>query len=105
MFGPARAPLLFFTRSGAAAPAVRVSDPGWRRPQSFGVGLSNVGDDLFGSSGDPSPPPTVLCCAVLADRTGPRVGVSGSSGAPAGFPWRCWLADETSVSTYRLGRA
>ena len=72
-------------------------------PQSFGVGLSNVGDDLFGSSGGPSPPPTVLCCA--AHRTGPRVGVSGSSGAPAGFPWRCWLADETSVSIYRLGRA
>jgi DNA-3-methyladenine glycosylase len=38
-------------------------------------------------------------------RTGPRVGVSGSGGDAALFPWRYWLADEPTVSDYRAVRA
>ncbi|HEY7723497.1 MAG TPA: DNA-3-methyladenine glycosylase [Pedococcus sp.] len=34
-------------------------------------------------------------------RTGPRVGVSGSGGDGAAYPWRFWLADEPTVSAYR----
>ncbi|WP_409483224.1 DNA-3-methyladenine glycosylase [Arsenicicoccus dermatophilus] len=34
-------------------------------------------------------------------RTGPRVGVSGPGGDGETYPWRFWLADEPSVSTYR----
>lgn len=33
--------------------------------------------------------------------SGPRVGVSGPGGDGAAFPWRYWLTDEPSVSTYR----
>jgi DNA-3-methyladenine glycosylase len=36
-------------------------------------------------------------------RTGPRVGVSGPGGDGARYPWRFWLADEPTVSTYRRG--
>lgn len=35
--------------------------------------------------------------------TGPRVGVSGEAGGPA-FPWRFWIADDPTVSSYRPGR-
>jgi DNA-3-methyladenine glycosylase len=37
-------------------------------------------------------------------RTGPRVGVSGAGGDARVFPWRLWLAGESSVSTYRPGK-
>jgi DNA-3-methyladenine glycosylase len=33
--------------------------------------------------------------------SGPRVGVSGSGGDPARFPWRYWLTGERTVSAYR----
>lgn len=36
-------------------------------------------------------------------RTGPRVGVSGPGGDGAHYPWRFWLAGESSVSPYRPG--
>jgi len=35
---------------------------------------------------------------VAAVRTGPRVGVAGDG---AGHPWRFWIEDERTVSTYR----
>jgi DNA-3-methyladenine glycosylase len=34
-------------------------------------------------------------------RSGPRVGVSGSGGEGAAYPWRFWLEGEASVSPYR----
>lgn len=34
-------------------------------------------------------------------RSGPRVGVAGEGGDGTAFPWRFWLADEPTVSTYR----
>ncbi len=35
--------------------------------------------------------------------SGPRVGVSGEAGG-AGFPWRFWLTDDPTVSSYRPGK-
>ena len=37
-------------------------------------------------------------------RSGPRVGVSGSGGDAAAYPWRFWLEGEPTVSTYRPGK-
>jgi len=37
-------------------------------------------------------------------RTGPRVGVSGAGGNGETFPWRFWLEDDPTVSTYRPGQ-
>jgi DNA-3-methyladenine glycosylase len=42
---------------------------------------------------------------VLPHAVGPRVGVSGPGGVGAVFPWRYWLADSPSVSTYKPGHA
>jgi DNA-3-methyladenine glycosylase len=36
--------------------------------------------------------------------TGPRVGVSGPGGDGARYPWRFWLTDDPTVSSYRPGR-
>lgn len=36
-----------------------------------------------------------------ANRTGPRVGVSGPGGDASAFPWRFWIPGEPSVSAYR----
>lgn len=69
--------------------------------QSFGVNLTNDGDDLFDGQwqffipGDGT---------VLPHACGPRVGVSGPGGDGTAFPWRYWLADASSVSTYKPGR-
>jgi DNA-3-methyladenine glycosylase len=46
-------------------------------------------------------PPDVPAVAV---RTGPRVGVSGAGGNGETFPWRFWLEDDSTVSTYRPGQ-
>jgi DNA-3-methyladenine glycosylase len=37
-------------------------------------------------------------------RTGPRVGVSGTGGDAAAYPWRFWLDGERTVSAYRAGK-
>ncbi|WP_324653079.1 DNA-3-methyladenine glycosylase [Georgenia sp. H159] len=36
-------------------------------------------------------------------QTGPRVGVAGPGGDAEAFPWRFWLTDDPTVSTYRPG--
>lgn len=38
---------------------------------------------------------------ISTHATGPRVGVSGSGGDAAHYPWRYWLTDERTVSAYR----
>lgn len=35
--------------------------------------------------------------------TGPRVGVVGAGGDAGAFPWRFWMPDEPTVSSYRAG--
>ncbi len=61
--------------------------------------LTHDGLDLF------APPFTLHAAPSLPTsfRTGPRVGVAGIAGGPQ-FPWRFWLPDEPSVSTFRPGR-
>ena len=70
--------------------------------QSFGVTLDNDGDDLFGGQWTFLIPDNGV---VLPHRIGPRVGVSGPGGDGIDFPWRYWLPDASSVSTYKPGRA
>lgn len=70
--------------------------------QSFGVNLTNDGDDLFAGQWRFFVPRDG---AVLPHEVGPRVGVSGPGGDAAAFSWRYWLANTSSVSTYKPGRA
>ena len=70
--------------------------------QSFGVTLENDGDDLFGGQWTFLIPDNGV---VLPHRIGPRVGVSGPGGDGIDFPWRYWLPEASSVSTYKPGRA
>ncbi len=69
--------------------------------QSLGATLANDGDDLFGGQWKFFVPDDGV---VLPHFTGPRVGVSGAGGSATNFPWRYWLADESSVSAYKPGR-
>ena len=70
--------------------------------QSFGVDLTNDGDDLFAGQWRLFVPRDG---AVLRHEVGPRVGVSGPGGDSSAFSWRYWLANSSSVSTYKPGRA
>ncbi len=68
----------------------------------LGVELSDSGGMLAAGSppvesfalepGTPVPPERIVA--------GPRVGVSGPGGGPE-YPWRFWLAGDSTVSTYR----
>ena len=70
--------------------------------QSFGANLTNDGDDLFGGQWQFFAPDDG---AVLPHASGPRVGVSGPGGDATSFPWRYWLSEASSVSTYKPGRS
>jgi DNA-3-methyladenine glycosylase len=60
--------------------------------QALAIGREQNGHDLT------APPLTLQPVAVTGEvRTGPRVGLRGA----ADRPWRFWLADEPTVSTYR----
>lgn len=50
----------------------------------------------------PTPDPSTGSAGATV-RTGPRVGISGPGGDAAAYPWRFWLAGETTVSAYRDG--
>ena len=69
--------------------------------QSFGVDLTNDGDDLFAGEWRFFVPRGGV---VVPHEVGPRVGVSGPGGDPSTYPWRYWLAGASSVSTYKPGR-
>jgi len=69
--------------------------------QCFAADLTNDGDDLLAGRWRLLVPPDG---AVLAHEVGPRVGVSGPGGDSVDFPWRFWLANVPSVSTYKPGR-
>ena len=58
--------------------------------QSFGVNLTNDGDDLFAGQWRFFGPRDGV---VLSHVVGPRVGVSGPGGESAAFSWRYWLAN------------
>jgi len=68
----------------------------------FGVTLTNDGDDLFGGRWQFFAPEDG---SVMPHARGPRVGVSGPGGDATNFPWRYWLTEAASVSTYKPGRS
>jgi DNA-3-methyladenine glycosylase len=90
----------------ARRPAARRDDDLARGParlaSALGIDGTLDGSDLCAPS---TPiwlePPAQVATAV---RTGPRVGVSGAGGSGEVFPWRFWLEDEATVSTYRPGQ-
>ena len=68
-----------------------------RLATALGIELTDSGGMLASGPlalelGVPTPPERIA--------SGPRVGVSGPGGGPE-YPWRFWLAGETTVSTYR----
>ncbi|MFC8732396.1 DNA-3-methyladenine glycosylase [Luteimicrobium sp. NPDC057192] len=88
-----------------------------RGPARLAVALDLDLDEYGADLVDPAgaivvhlPPPSGADTADVSHaageiRTGPRVGVSGSGGDAALFPWRYWLAGDPTVSDYRAVRA
>lgn len=75
---------------------------------ALGAGFDHDGTDLLGPGGclslqvpRPRLPGGDAGDAPRTVHRGPRVGVSGSGGDGALYPWRLWLADEQTVSAYR----
>ncbi len=71
-----------------------------RLASSLGVDLRDNGTDTCQGDG-----PLQLRLGTATDASGylcgPRVGVSGPGGDGQAYPWRFWLAGETTVSAYR----
>ncbi|OLT40883.1 3-methyladenine DNA glycosylase [Serinicoccus sp. CNJ-927] len=69
--------------------------------RAVGLGREQDGLDLC-AAGAPAylthPEPASRAPVV---RRGPRVGVSGEGGSGRRYPWRFWLDDEPTVSSYR----
>jgi DNA-3-methyladenine glycosylase len=73
-----------------------------RLTTALGVGGDQNGLDLVTDPGlwlEPAAQP-----ASVRVRTGPRVGIRGDGGDGGRFPWRFWLDDDRTVSTYRPGQ-
>ncbi|MGM7668899.1 DNA-3-methyladenine glycosylase [Microbacterium sp. A93] len=105
-------------RRGPRAPGgPRLASGPARLAQCLGLGAGDDGSVLLGG---PAPrsvlqpaagaevPDGVWLSGLRARRrpgtlSGPRTGVSGPGGT-ADFPWRFWLPDEPSVSTYRAAK-
>ncbi|MEO8282300.1 MAG: hypothetical protein ABI568_02665 [Pseudarthrobacter sp.] len=64
--------------------------------------LTNDGDDLFDGQWQFLVPDNHT---TVPHVTGPRVGLSGPGSDAAVFPWRYWVDETASVSTYRPGRS
>lgn len=63
---------------------------------ALGIALVESGADLL------APPFSLeLAPPVAPISSGPRVGVSGEGGSAERFPWRFWITDDPTVSTYR----
>ena len=80
-------------RDLAAGPAKLTAALGWNRVDAG----PRSGEDLCSATG----PARLLAGAPVSDAqvsTGPRVGVA----AAKEVPWRFWIADDPTVSTYRL---
>lgn len=74
-----------------------------RLTSALGVDLRHKGVDLC----DPTSLVRLETAAVVRNANveiGPRVGVSGPGGDGTAYPWRFWLADEPTVSTYRAAK-
>jgi DNA-3-methyladenine glycosylase len=62
---------------------------------ALGIALDDDGTDLGGETIS-----LHLATAPSAYSSGPRTGVSGAGGGLE-FPWRFWISDDPTVSTYR----
>ena len=80
-------------RDWARGPARLARTLGLRGEQS-GVDACMPRGPVRFAAPDPRP-------AAALIRTGPRVGVSGTGGDAAAYPWRFWLDGEPTVSRYR----
>ena len=65
------------------------------------LGLTGVANGLDVTAADSALRLVVSPGPIESVRTGPRVGVAGPGGDAIRYPWRFWLADEASVSSYR----
>src|SRR5690606_33481158 len=96
------------SRSGVVRRDVDLARGPARLAVVLGLRHEHDGIDLLGTGGalglrlDGAAPDGPGAPAI---RRGPRVGVAGEGGDGARFPWRLWLADEPTVSTYRPGPA
>ncbi|MDO5503798.1 MAG: DNA-3-methyladenine glycosylase [Actinomycetia bacterium] len=96
-------------RDLAAGRRAGVRERDWARgPGRLGatLGLSRAdnGTDLCGADDSARVEPPSEPVDPERFRSGPRVGVSGAGGDGSAFPWRFWLADEPTVSSYRPAR-
>ena len=80
-------------RDGARGPA--------RLATTLGLTGEHTGLDACGPDGPVRFHAPAAHVEASRIRTGPRVGVSGSGGDGAAYPWRFWLEDEPTVSAYR----
>lgn len=69
---------------------------------ALGLDLTHAGQDVLDPRGAVR---LVLREPLPGWASGPRVGVAGPGGDGASFPWRFWLPDDPTVSTYRAGAA
>jgi len=81
-------------RRGDAVPDEGLARGPGNLASALGLTLDDLGTDLLTPDGVRLGPEVALAGHVLS---GPRVGVSRA----ADVPWRFWLPDEPSVSTYR----
>jgi DNA-3-methyladenine glycosylase len=71
-----------------------------RLATALGISLSDGGADLLSDDG-PFRLELVGTLPAESIATGPRVGVAGPGGEATRYPWRFWVADDITVSTYR----
>jgi DNA-3-methyladenine glycosylase len=86
----------------ARRPAARSAVELARGPARLASALGLLGTDTGADLLDPASPIRLLAGTRVPDaavRHGPRVGVA----AAADVPWRIWVADDPTVSTYRPG--
>ncbi len=86
-------------RRGVVRSDVELARGPARLADALGITLELYGSEVVTGAG------TVHLAAPAAPArgwaTGPRVGVSGPGGDGDAYPWRFWLPDEPTVSTYR----
>ncbi len=72
-----------------------------RLAQALGIDRRLDGADVFGAHLHLELPVQPLAEDLI--ETGPRVGVSGPGGSDS-YPWRYWIAGESTVSVYRAAK-
>jgi DNA-3-methyladenine glycosylase len=92
-------------RSGVARRDVDLARGPARLAVCLGLDLAVYGLDLLDARSLVRLEPAPEAPGPGAVLVGPRVGVAGPGGDGGQFPWRFWLADDPTVSTFRAGAA